>query len=232
MKIKASKRRFASLAIAALVSVPLTAGLVAPAHASEANLDDAFVADVTSVWSAYGVSAEQQAQLLSTLATGGLVDAVAESAAPTRVEDIETATDITTVQHFADGSINLMVIEKPQDVDTASTTRDVSACTKNGTTWTNCNVNGWYTGVALAFFANMNVGSPSIGQPAVINKWWSPTVKCTALSCSTPTFELIRQTQSGTAPAMLNLVTTWSALIGSGTTRLSLQVKNGTANVY
>lgn len=167
------------------------------------------------------------------LAAGEPIDAMDSTSTPTSVETTERATAVDTVKRFADGSIQVFEIQKPAaTADGAVAPFAVEGCAKSGTRWTGCSANGWYTAVTLSFKVTMDVGSPTLGKPATIVSYSSPIVQCMVTACSTPTFELIRKTQSGSSPAMVNLVTTWSNIIGTGTTRLSLQVKNGSANTY
>ncbi|MHC2999766.1 hypothetical protein [Microbacterium sp. HJ5] len=217
-----------------LVAAFASSLLAAPAYAvEESPLEPEFVAEVTSKWTQYGVTPEQQDALLDKLSAGMPVDAMMDTAVPVSTETHEDRDSLDTVKRYEDGSISVFEVEKPKVKATdGPTTMVVEGCTKSGTRWTGCSANGWYTAVTLAFKVSMDVGNPNLGRPAYLISYNTPTFKCMVTSCTYPVFELIRTTQSGSLPAMVNLATTWSNIFGSGTTRLSLQVKNGTANTY
>lgn len=233
------KTRLSALTVAfGLASAALGA---VPATASEEALSPELTAELTSVWTEHGLSAATQAQLIDTLAAGEPLDAMVDSEDPISVDSSIREGAEVTVMRYADGSINVLSIEVPvESVDTAQSESAegeirpyaVEGCSKSGMNWTGCSVNGWFTGVVLSFFADINVGragSPATHIPASITRYYSPTVNCLpGVSCSTPTFELIRKTQSGSSAAQVNIVTTWQAG-GTGTTRLALYAKDGTA---
>lgn len=227
--------------IATLATAIVTLGAV-PAAASEEPLPPELTANLTDVWTENGVPAATQSKLLVTLSSGEPVDAMLEAEEPVSVDSSLRDGAETTVSRYGDGSINVVSIEVPTKANNGDVSESaggmeapyaVEGCNTSGRNWTGCSVNGWFTGVVLAFFADIQVGragNPATRIPAEITRYHSPTVNCLpGVSCTTPTFELIRRTQSGSSPAQVNIVTTWTSFVGSGTTRLALYAKNGSA---
>lgn len=219
------------LAVIAVVGILSSALVAAPAQAADDPLDPAFVAELTAKWTEYEVPAVQQLALLEKLRNGVTVDAMNASSVPTATTRVEDQDSIDTVMRYGDGSISVMSIQKPPTAGPGSVTPlSVGSCeSKSGTKWTRCTAYGWFTAVVLSFKVTLDVGSPSLGKPATIISYNTPTLSCMFTSCTSPTFELIRKTQSGSTPARVNLVTNWTNLVGTGTTRLSLTAINGTA---
>ena len=223
------KKRFGAM-LGALAIAATTAMSTLPASAADqSSLNEGFVAELTSVWSTHGVPDEMQAQLLDRLEGGEPVDAMLDTEEAVSIETASSEGKTVTVSRYEDGSINVVSVEAPPEPSGDITPSAVEGCAKSGTVWINCNVSGWFTGVTLAFGANLRVGSPTLGEPGRIDKFTQPTVGCIPpLSCTPPEFEMIQSVQSGATPAQLHLTTYWSG-VGTGTTRLILYVKDGSA---
>jgi hypothetical protein len=216
------------LAIAATVAL-LTTGFAQPAIAAESQLLPAeFVDEVSEVWTQYGVDEAVQDSLLLKLENGVLLDSMSESL-PVNTSTIDNGDSFADVITYADGSINVLTLQKATTEVADPEERAIIGCGGGGTsnTYTNCSVSGWFTGVQLSFFASYYLNA---GGNAAITAHSSPTVAACAggLTCTPASFEVIRLTQSGSSAAQVNVVTSWAFVTigGGGTTRLSLFVKN------
>ncbi len=200
----------------------------APAQAANA-LDPGFVAEVTSVWTQYGVKPAVQTKLLAQLRTTGFVQGMSSDSVPVKTKVVKSNGQETTVATYADGSISVTSHETPRAATGGVSTQSVSNCTYKVVTMgvqtaKGCTAFGWFTAVQLAFIFDATLRS---NGGSSIDRYYSATVQCNVASCSAPVFELIRKTQSGSTPATLSLTTTWQLTpVGTGTTRLGLFVKN------
>lgn len=213
---------------AAIVAASLLA--VSPAQAAPtSSLPEALVNEVRSVWTEHGVAGSTQDQLISKMESGQSLDANL-GVAPVSQSETDNGLTVKTVSTYADGSISVTDIQRPNAGASGGgiSSRAVQGCT---TTWSpsvikyrNCSANGWFTGVALAFFVDYD----AYASTTKIVKYHSGTVKCNAgLNCSTPQFEKIRLQGTNSAPAQVNLTTTWNSVIGGGTTRLNFFSRPG-----
>ncbi|RFA22880.1 hypothetical protein [Subtercola boreus] len=169
------------------------------------------------------MSDSTQQALLGVLAEGGAIDAQRADRSPVSSTVSDRGTSFVEVKRYADGSINVFTLEKPAAGDNGGSPQAVQGCSVESTPqiYRRCTVNGQFTGVALAFFADYQLSDSS---HAAILMYDSATVQCFyPLSCSTPVFEALRMQQNGSLPATLTLTTNYSG-IGTGTTRLVLTV--------
>lgn len=85
---------------------------------------------------------------------------------------------------------------------------------------------GWFGGVELQFRSSYTKRD----LQASVYDWGQTDFLCgPGMTCSTPKFELVRQYQSGSLAAQINLKTTWNMGIANGTTTLILYAKDRTA---
>lgn len=204
----------------AMGSTPTATASVTPAIASAVDELGTSEEDIIAVWTQYGVPAETQATLMANLKAGQPLDAMT-GVEPTSTETFTTPAKETTVARFDDGSIAITTIEDK------SPARSVGNCADDAPTYARyCEVNGWWGTVQLAFFSSYTKRDTQ----ASVYDWTQGTFICGPFTtCSGPTFQLIRQYQSGSLPAQINLYTDWNTGVANGRTTLSLYVKDRTA---
>lgn len=203
------------IAMCLLFSPPSLAANAAP----PSNLPEELITEVTEVWTENGVALSTQQALIAKMESGEVLDANL-GGQPVSQQETDDIGEVKIVSTYADGSISVTRLEKPSEDVGGATNRGVQGCSVSSnpqaTYYRGCSANGWFTAVVLSFFVDYDAYQSS----TQIMKRWAPTVQCAAVNCTTPTFEDIRFTGTNSAPAQVNLVTTWSAAIGSGTTRL------------
>lgn len=178
------------------------------------------VAEVTSVWSAHGVSPAIQNALLDKLAAGEALDANL-GVAPVSTSSTSGAEEVVQVNTFADGSISVITTEVPTPAPAPGQagTMSLQGCSVSGLTFSNCTSSGWYTGVQLAYLVSYQLNP---GNYAYFISYSSPSVQCSVgLSCGSPYFSMVKQYQDGSSSsAAMNLSTTWTVtgIGGTGTT--------------
>lgn len=191
--------------------------------APQENVPPELQTSLISTWTAYGVSTDVQNALIVKLRAREYLDSML-GGQPDSIKMIAHTT--TSVQEYADGSINVLSMEAPLKLARGGvSTQSVTTCSGGGTNriYTDCTVSGWFTGVRLSFLADYQLSTTS---QARILGYRAPTVSCTLpLTCTGPIFEVTRLTQNGSLAARVSATTYWSGL-GSGTTRLSLSVIN------
>jgi hypothetical protein len=227
-RVTSRKTRLISAVSVTALALGLFGAMPAQATTEVTELPPEAVSELTRVWTANGVPSPTQTQLITKLESGTPLDEMTD-AAPISTKTRLVGSTQKSVSTYADGSISVVSVEssktRPKDF---LSTQAVAGCTNTTigagvVRHANCTVNGWFTGVSLGFYATVTTATV---EGSYINTYNSPTVKCVVgLSCTAPTFELIRKTQSGSLPAQVNLVTYWSGA-GTGTTRLSLYVKS------
>lgn len=196
------------------------------APASQLEIDPSLESHLRMVWSNNGVDETTQDALIIKLENGEMLDAMENSEAYA-VEEIGAR----VIHRYPDGSINIIRFG-----DTSLGSIDVLApqaigdCNRKGSSGgTNCLISGWFSGVQLGFRASYN--TPLHGA-ANIYGYHTPTVQCfPGLSCSSPSWNIVRTSQSGQLPAQVGISTTWTFLGagGSSTTHLRLFAYNTSA---
>lgn len=209
------------------------AGVAGPASAAPSaepkaiDLSAESVAQLTDTWTQYGVATEVQQRLIEKFEAGGGLDSMS-SASPVSSKTTKTDLSIDTVNTFADGSISAFSVERPAKVAKGGvSTNAVGGCSGGGTgnIYTGCSVTGTFGVVSLGFYAGYTLSSTGNAR---INSWTSGTsASLPGVVVSAPAFEVIRQVQSGSTAAQVNLTTNWSYVTvgGGGTTRLEFRVK-------
>lgn len=221
------KRNKLGTLVATIAGAVALATAPVPAYADSPELPAEFVAELTSVWTEHGVSEETQAALLDKLESGAMVDANL-GVEPLAVASTESDGWLQQVSTYPDGSISVSKFELGEEVEEGDVrARGIVGCTQSNYTFTNCSVQGWFTAVTLAFLADYTLNGIHTSR---ITNAEAGTVQCMVIACSDPVFEWVRHQQSGSNPAHVNLAATWNQFpIGSGTTRLSLQVRDYSA---
>lgn len=201
----------------ALASPSTAEAAVTPATASGSSGLGTSEDEIFAVWDQYDVPAAVQAVLMDKIKAGQPLDSMT-GVEPTSTETYNSAATQVSVSRYADGSIAITTIED------LSMARSVQNCTVNATTYAqNCEVNGWWGPVQLAFFSSYTKRD---GQASVYN-WYGGTFICGPFTtCSGPKFQLVRQNQSGALPAQINLYTDWNTGVANGRQTLSLFAKD------
>jgi len=214
-------------------AVVLAAGVAGPASAAPSaqpkaiDLSAEAEAQLTDIWTQYGVASDVQQRLIEKFEAGYGLDSMS-SAEPVSSTTTTSGLSIDTVNTYADGSISAFSVERPATVAKGgASTNAVGGCSGGGTgnIYTNCSVTGTFGGVSLGFYAGYTLSSSGNAR---INTWGSGTSSSIpGINVTAPAFEVIRQVQSGTTAAQVNLTTQWSyvSVGGGGTTRLEFRVK-------
>lgn len=225
--------KLATLATTVLASMALILSSALPANATpsaESALDPDLVTEVTSVWTTYGVSAEDQEDLLSKMSNGEPLDSMTGEAA-IAIDQIENDAELIEVQRFTDGSINVLTFETPAEPETESgevSTKSVTNCSASGSRRNDCSVYGWFTAVQLGFLATYVLTTGS----SKILSYSQPIVQCfSGINCQAPFFSVTRLNQSGSLAAQVSLGVSWNYIVvgGGSTTYLHLYVRDQSA---
>lgn len=217
---KSSRFSVAILTATLAIGVGAVPSAVA-ATTTKASSDDLGTSqqDMKAVWTEYGVPADTQAALLQKLDAGQGIDSMT-GARPVSSETTINGDKQTTVARFNDGSITVATIEP----NGSSLTRSVDSCAVDAPTYANdCRVHGWFGTVELTFVSSYR----KMDLQASVYNWGQAAFTCGPLmTCSDPKFELVRQYQSGSLAAQINLYTNWNTAVSNGRATLSLFAKD------
>ncbi|WP_146067237.1 hypothetical protein [Arthrobacter sp. ZGTC212] len=155
------------MAVVPLVVGALLAG--APAHAAMSEDESS----LRSWFDQYGISEPTQDLLIEKLETEGSYDAM-EGETPVKTTTNESAKAITTIETFADGSINVSEVEKPAEVKPGVISiRSIDGCSVTGGSgwgnWSNCSVNISNGTISMAYKATFERYSGGYGN--IISVW-------------------------------------------------------------
>lgn len=221
--------------VAAATGIALFAG-TAPAYSAPSSSPSEFENHLRSVWTAHDVPSDTQSDLIASLESGQALEAQMQTEEPVTVDESRQDGVLEQVQRYSDGSIN--VVKLDLEATTAPTANEsgegvllpmaIRGCTTSWspsvTTYRNCTAEGWFTGVHLSGLVNVDSYIPS----TKIVKTWAPTINCTGVTCTPPTWTRHRTTGTNSAPAKAELTTYWTyAGVASGTTRLIVYSRPG-----
>ncbi len=150
-------------------------------------LTDNEIAQIRAEFSQYGVDEDTQTSLIEKMQNGIVWDSQMPGATPVSERVEVNARSETTIRTYADGSIMVLSVEVPHEVNTHGVIRplSVTGCIGSGTTYsyraTNC-----YARVA---WANANIGfyfdwQADQGMPSKITNYYSPTHSAAGMSLS------------------------------------------------
>ncbi|MFF2389373.1 hypothetical protein [Agromyces sp. NPDC058104] len=180
--------------IAGLVLALALGNFAAPAYAADAEPDWTYLTEFNEQ---YGVSAEDQANLLEKARAGELPDSMT-GASPVSVE--ASADGLTKIERFEDGSVLVSEIEEPAVVAPGQIQpRGIAGCTQtSGSGWvqyTGCTVSTASSYATLSFKASYIRASNGTGQ---ITRADTPSAQTYYGSCdASPTINVVRAVSQG-----------------------------------
>lgn len=201
------------------LSVPQTAS------ATESPYD---TPEVRAFFTEYGVDAATQDELVASMASGDLIDALKSGEEPvsstTQVRDGFEETVLT----YADGSVGVTALEVPQPAPTSGVSaRAISGCTvHSGAGWassTNCKVSHSAAYASLSFYANYQQTSSG----GSISNIRNGEISATFGSVSDKSLKLIRANSTSSQPAVATLHGYWNSGSLAEDLYLSLRVNAG-----
>lgn len=177
--------------------------------------------DMLDVWSKYDVPKAAQQRLLATLQAGEPIDSILGGEPVSIEEHPDGSSDSVMVARYEDGSISVTSITSP-----GAQAWSVGDCSTVATTYAlNCKVYGWYGPVQMSFRASYR----KVDGRAMVYNWGQETYGCAPGTCSEPKFVLVREVQSGSLPAQIDLRTNYNFAFGNTSMTLSLFAKDRTA---
>jgi hypothetical protein len=185
-----------------LFAAPMVVGpaAAAPCFTAESNVEQ----EAREFLTQYGVDAATQDALVAALAAGERWDSFS-GGVPTKVHPTSVGRGQGTVSTFADGSIVVQSIEKPQVGQATPFGVDqcvVQSSSNYHTTFDNCNIYTSSGVVGANFRANYTINN---GGNASINSVWNPTYWYALGTSSDLKLNIARKVATASVPASARL---------------------------
>jgi len=183
-------------------------------------------------FTSYGVTAADQSHLISTLDAGGIIDSMRADAVPVSTRVVEKAGSTESITTFADHSITVGALEKPQTAGTGMQPRAIAGCsTSSGggyASFQNCTVSQSNGTVTMTFKADYSRWATG----ASISNYREANAIVNYGSATQPDWSFVRTTGSGATPATVTAHSRYTTYNNAGSEELYLSLRVSSSQAW